>query len=439
MGRYQVKFGKIFYVCAVATFISFSALAQGLPQATQPEEVGFSSQRLTRLTAAFQSEVDKGAIPGAVVLIARKGKVAYFEAIGFQNRENKEPMRTDAIFRIASMSKPITSVAVMMLVEEGRIQLLDPVSRYLPEFKGVQVGVEKLNTTTGNLELVGEPPRQEMTIQDLLRHTSGLTYGIFGKSLVKQAYNDAKLFDFSQTLSEFVSKIAKLPLAYHPGTTWEYSHSTDVLGRIVEVVSGVTLDRFVADRIAVPLGLSDTGFYVPSEKLGRIAETQVDSTTGKRWPTFDVTKRPNLMSGGAGMVSTASDYVRFAQMLLNGGELEHVRLLSPRTVAFMTSDHLWPGIAFSPVTLELFEPLGIAPTPKVGQGFGLGFVVRTQEGRNPMPGSPGEYYWAGIWGTTFWVDPKEQLVAVMMMQAAPLQARYYRSLIRNLVSQALID
>ena len=434
-----MRFHRIICMSVVATCIAFSALAQGLPKASQPEDIGFSLERLKRVTSALRAEVDQGAIPGAVVLIARNGKVAYFEAIGFQNRENKEPMKTDAIFRIASMSKPITSVAVMMLVEEGKIQLLDPVSRYLPEFKSVQVGVEKLNTTTGNSELIGEPPRQEMTIQDLLRHTSGLTYGIFGRSLVKQAYNEANLFDRNQTLAEFVSKIAKLPLAYHPGTTWEYSHSTDVLGRIVEVVSGVTLNQFVAERIAKPLGLSDTGFYVPNEKIDRIAETQVDPTTGKRWPTIDVAKRPSWMSGGAGMVSTASDYVRFAQMLLNGGELDHIRLLSPRTVAFMTSDHLWPGIAFSPVTLELFEPLGIAPTPKVGQGFGLGFVVRTQEGRNPMPGSPGEYYWAGIWGTAFWVDPKEKLIAVLMMQAAPLQARYYRSLIRNLTSQALID
>ena len=379
-----MRFGRIICMSAIATCIAFSSLAQGLPKANKPEDVGFSSERLKRVTDAFQSEVDKGAIPGAVVLIARNGKIAYFEAFGFQNRENKEPMKTDAIFRIASMSKPITSVAVMMLVEEGKIQLLDPVSHYLPEFKGVQVGVEKLNTTTGNSELIGEPPRQEMTIQDLLRHTSGLTYGIFGKSLVKQAYNEANLFDRNQTLAEFVSKIAKLPLAYHPGTTWEYSHSTDVLGRIVEVVSGVTLDQFVADRIAKPLGLSDTGFYVPAEKLDRLAETQIDPTTGKRWPTFDVTNRPNWLAGGSGMVSTASDYVRFAQMLLNGGELDQVRLLSPRTVSFMTSDHLWPGVAFSPVTLNLFEPLGIAPTPKVGQGFGLGFVVRTQEGRNPI-------------------------------------------------------
>jgi CubicO group peptidase (beta-lactamase class C family) len=434
-----MRFGRIICMSAIATCLAFSALAQGLPNANKPEDVGFSSERLKRVTDAFQSEVDKGAIPGAVVLIARKGKIAYFEAFGFQDRENKKPMTTDAIFRIASMSKPITSVAVMMLVEEGKIQLLDPVSRYLPEFKGVQVGVEKLNTTTGNSELIGEPPRQEMTIQDLLRHTSGLTYGIFGKSLVKQAYNEANLFDRNQTLVEFVSKIAKLPLAYHPGTTWEYSHSTDVLGRIVEVVSGVTLDQFVADRIAKPLGLSDTGFYVTPEKLGRIAETQIDPTTGKRWPTFDITSRPNWLAGGSGMVSTASEYVRFAQMLLNGGELGQVRLLSPRTVSFMTSDHLWPGVAFSPVTLNLFEPLGIAPTPKVGQGFGLGFVVRTQEGRNPMPGSPGEYFWAGIWGTAFWVDPKEKLITVLMMQAAPLQARYYRSLIRNLTSQALIE
>ncbi len=434
-----MRFGRIICMSAIATCIAFSSLAQGLPKANKPEDVGFSSERLKRVTDAFQSEVDKGAIPGAVVLIARNGKIAYLEAFGFQNRENKEPMKTDAIFRIASMSKPITSVAVMMLVEEGKIQLLDPVSHYLPEFKGVQVGVEKLNTTTGNSELIGEPPRQEMTIQDLLRHTSGLTYGIFGKSLVKQAYNEANLFDRNQTLAEFVSKIAKLPLAYHPGTTWEYSHSTDVLGRIVEVVSGVTLDQFVADRIAKPLGLSDTGFYVPAEKLDRLAETQIDPTTGKRWPTFDVTNRPNWLAGGSGMVSTAGDYVRFAQMLLNGGELDQVRLLSPRTVSFMTSDHLWPGVAFSPVTLNLFEPLGIAPTPKVGQGFGLGFVVRTQEGRNPMPGSPGEYFWAGIWGTAFWVDPKEKLITVLMMQAAPLQARYYRSLIRNLTSQALIE
>jgi CubicO group peptidase (beta-lactamase class C family) len=395
---------------AFAACIAFLAFAQGLPVASKPEEVGFSSERLSRIRTAFQTDVDKGVIPGAVILIARRHKVAYFDAVGFQNRENKDVMKTNAIFRIASMSKPLACVAVMMLVEEGKIQLLDPVSRYLPEMKNLQVGVEKSNDGTGNRELILESAQREMTIQDLLRHTSGLTYGIFGKSLVKQAYLGANLLDPNQTLAEFVSKIAKLPLAHQPGTTWDYSHSTDVLGRVVEVVSGQNFDQFVADRITKPLSLSDTGFYVPQEKLPRLAEPQIDQTTGKRWPMADVSSRPNYMSGGAGMVSTASDYARFAEMLLNGGELEGVRLLSPKTIEFMTSDHLWPGIAFSPTTLDLLEPIGIAPTPKTGQSFGLGLMIRTETGRNQMPGSSGTFYWVGIWGTAFWVDPKEQLM-----------------------------
>jgi CubicO group peptidase (beta-lactamase class C family) len=423
----------------VATCIAFSALAQGLPKASQPEAVGFSSERLKRLTSTFQEDVNKGEIPGAVVLIARNGKVAYFNAFGFQDREKHTPMKTDAIFRIASMTKPFTSVAAMMLAEEGKLQLLDPVSAYLPEFKNLQVGVEKINSTTGNPELSLEPARREMTVQDLLRHTSGLTYGIFGKSLVKQAYKDAKLFDPGQTLAELVSKLSKLPLAAQPGTTWDYSMSTDVLGRIIEVISGVSLDQFIADRIAKPIGLSDTGFYVSEEKAGRIAQPQIDAATGKRPPMPDVAKRPNWMSGGGGIVSTGSDYVRFAAMMLNGGELDGVRLLSPRTVAFMTSDHLPPNIAFSQVTLMGFHPEAIAPTPEDGQGFGLGFAVRNQPGRNPLPGSPGEFFWQGLYGTAFWVDPKEKLVAVLMMQLPAAQARHYRSLFRNLVYQALMD
>jgi CubicO group peptidase (beta-lactamase class C family) len=378
-------------ISVVATCVAFSALAQGLPDASGPEAVGFSSERLQRLTSAFQADVDKGAMPGAVVLIARNGEVAYFKTFGFQDREKQVPMKTDAIFRIASMSKPFTSVAAMMLVEEGKLQLLDPVSVYLPEFKNLQVGVEKVNPTTGNPELSLEPARREMTVQDLMRHTSGLTYGVFGKSLVKQAYNDAKLFDQNQTLAEMVSKLSKIPLASQPGTTWDYSMSTDVLGRVIEVVSGVSLDQFIADRIVKPIGLSDTGFYVSEEKLGRLAEPQVDTATGKRPPMWDVSKRYNLMMGGNGMVSTASDYARFAQMMLNGGELNGVHLLSPRTVAFMTSDHLPPSIAFSQVTLVGFYAAALAPTPEDGQGFGLGFAVRNQAGRNPLPGSPGEF------------------------------------------------
>jgi CubicO group peptidase (beta-lactamase class C family) len=391
------------------------------------------------LASAFQTDVDKRTIPGAVVLIARNGKVAYLEAFGFQDREKKVPMSADAIFRIASLTKPVTSVAIMMLVEEGRIQLEDLVSVYLPEFNNLQVGVEKVNAATGNPELSLEPIRRKMTIQDLLRHTSGLTYGTFGKSLVNQAYIDAKLFDPNQTLAEFVSKLSKLPLAYQPGTTWNYSMSTDVLGRIVEVVSGVPFDQFIADRIVKPLGLSDTGFYVAEEKAGRVAQPQVDPATGKPPPMADVTKRPNWMSGGGGMVSTASDYARFGQMLLNGGALDGVRLLSPRTVAFMTSDHLPPDIAYSPVTLQVFEPVAIAPTPRNGQGFGLGFMVRTQVGRNPRPGSPGEFYWIGTTGTEFWVDPSEKLIGVLMLQVPIVQSSHYHSLIRNLVYQALMN
>jgi CubicO group peptidase (beta-lactamase class C family) len=437
--EYQMKFRKVICMSAVATCIAFSALAQGLPKASQPEELGFSSERLNRVAKAFQADVDKGLIPGAVFLIARNGKVAYLEAVGFRDRDKTIPMSTDAIFQIASMTKPFTSVAVMMLVEEGKIQLNEPISLYLPEFKGVQVGVEKVNAGTGNPELTLEPAQREMTIQDLLRHTSGLTYGFFGKSLVKQKYNEANLFDPNQTLAEFVTKLSKLPLAFQPGTTWDYSMSTDVLGRVVEVISGETLDQFIGERIAKPLGLSDTGFYVKPDKVDRIAEPQIDPATGKRPPIADVRSQPKWLSGGGGMVSTASDYVRFSQMLLNDGELDGVRLLSPEVVAFMASDHLPPDIAFSRDMLQIFEPLGIAATPRSGQSFGLGFMVRTYRGEHPTLGEPGEFYWNGAWGTAFFIDPKKRLVAVLMLQVPLLQAAHYQLLFHNLVYQALMN
>jgi len=436
-----MRLSKILCVSALVVCSAFSAWAQevqGLPKASQPEDVGFSSERLKRLTGVFQAEVEEGAIPGAVVLVARDGKIAYLEAFGFQDREKKLTMHTDAIFRLASLTKPVTSVAVMMLVEEGKIQLDDPVSVYLPELSGLQVGVEKVNATTGKTELGLEPARRAMTVQDLLRHTSGLTYDFLGASLVKQAYLAANLRDPEQTLAEFVTKLSKLPLAHQPGTMWDYSTSTDVLGRLVEVVSGMPFDRFIAERITKPLGMADTGFYAAGDKAQRLAEAQADPTTGRRLPMMDVTKPHAWLSGGGGLVSTASDYARFSQMLLNGGELDGVRLLSPKTVAYMTSDQLPPDITYSPEVLQFFEPRAIAPTPRDGQSFGLGFMVRTQAGRNPWPGSPGSYYWVGIFGTAFWVDPAEKLVAVLMMTVPPLQAGHYRSLIRNLVYQALV-
>ncbi|MBV8615932.1 MAG: beta-lactamase family protein, partial [Acetobacteraceae bacterium] len=265
---------KAFYFTASALTLtaglSAAALAQALPK-TSPESVGLSSERLNRLTETFQHDVGAGEIPGAVVLIARNGKIAYEQAFGYQNREDKVAMKTDAIFRIASMSKPITSVAVMMLVEEGKIDPAAPVSQYLPEFKDVRVGAERA------------PAQRPMTVQDLLRHTSGLTYGVFAADpSVKQAYDDAKVFSFDQSLAEMVTKLSKLPLVRQPGSAWEYSMSTDVLGRIVEVASGMEFDRFVQERITGPLNLTATGFWVDPARADKIAEPQVDPASGKR-------------------------------------------------------------------------------------------------------------------------------------------------------------
>jgi CubicO group peptidase (beta-lactamase class C family) len=276
-----------------------------------------------------------------------------------------------------------------------------------------------------------------MTVQDLLRHTSGLTYGHFGDSLVKQAYRGANVFDPNQTNAEFISKLSKLPLQNQPGEVWDYSMSTDVLGRVVEVISGLDLDRFIEERITGPLGMKDTGFMVAKENADRIAEPQIDPRTGKRPPMpRDLTLRPKFLSGGGGMVSTATDYLRLAQMLLNGGELDGVRILSRKTVALMTSDHLPPDIAFGSSTRSQFEES--SPTPEFGQGFGLGFCVRKEPGRNPVPGSVGDFYWSGVHGTYFWVDPQEQLIGVLMLCAPDLR-RHYRALMRQLVYQALGD
>jgi len=272
-------------------------------------------------------------------------------------------------------------------------------------------------------------------VQDLLRHTSGLVYGPFGNTLVHQAYNKANLFDNSQTLAEFVTKLSKLPLAHQPGKVWEYGMSTDVLGRIVEVVSGIPFDRFVEERITKPLGMHDTAFYLTAAEAPRLAELQADPSTGKRPganSAENLTKeKQKWISGGGGLLSTASDYARFCQMLLNGGELNGVRLLSPQTIALMSSDHLPPGILRSG-----YEDM--APTPEMGQSFGLGFAVRTDVGRNPLPGSAGTYYWAGAYGTYFWIDPQTKMFAVMMVQMPFPQSGYYRRAFRELVYGALV-
>jgi len=420
--------------CVVLCWAS-SLWGQNLPTSKRPEDVGLSSERLARITNFFQGEIDKGAIPGATLLIDRDGKLAFFQSLGFQDREKKIPMKPDAIFRIFSMTKPITSVAVMMLAEEGKIDLLAPVSKYLPEFKDVKVAVEKIDATTNKPALALEDVQRPMTVQDLLRHTSGLVYGPFGNSLVHQIYNKSNLFDNNQTLAEFVIKLSKLPLAHQPGSAWEYGMSTDVLGRIVEVISGMPFDRFVENRITKPLGMHDTAFYLSAAQAPRLAEAQIDPATGKR-PAVSTAEnlskeKQKWISGGGGLLSTASDYSRFCQMLLNGGELDGVRLLSPKTLAVMTSDQIPLGIPRSG-----YEDL--APTLELGQSFGLGFAVRADVGHNPLSGSVGDYFWAGAFGTYFWVDPQEKLFAVMMVQMPFEQSGYYRRAFRELVYGALL-
>src|SRR5215831_7638883 len=373
---------KRLLIVLLATAGSVAAFADQPKPVNRPEELGFASDHLERVTKAFQGYVDSGQIPGAVVLIARKDKVAYFQAFGYRDREQKIPMTFDTIFRLASMTKPITSIGAMMLAEEGKLDIAAPVSQYLPEFKDLQVRVEQVDPATGN-------------------------------GPVSDAYRDANVLDRNTTLAEMVTKISKLPLANQPGEVWEYSAAVDVLGRVIEVVSGMDLDRFIEERITKPLGMSSTGFFVSEADRDRLAQPQIDPATGKRPPMFDAAQKPKLISGGGGGVSTASDYFLFCEMLLHGGKLGTTRLPSQSTINLMTSNALKPGIGYSAAQSQRFGD--ILPAPAMGQGFGLGFAVRTKSGQNPLPGTVGSFYWTGAYGTTFFVDPKLEMVIIMMI------------------------
>lgn len=422
-------------VAVVMTMVAVgAATAAGLPKAAKPEAVGFSSQRLQRLTDAFNADVNAGKIPGAVVLIVRQGKVAYFQTFGFQDRAAQTPMQSDSIFRLASLTKPVTAVAALMLAEEGKLQLMDPVSVYLPQLKQLQVGVE-VKEGSGERHLTLEPARRQVTVQDLMRHTSGMTYGIFGDSLVQRAYRAAGTMDDQQTNADLIDKLAKLPLAFQPGTAFEYGMSNDVIGRVVEVQGGVDLNKYIVERIARPLGMNNTAFLLDPAQTTKLAQPQPVPGAPPLVIGYNPAKPPKWFSGGGGLLSTAEDYARFGQMLLNGGELDGVRVLSRKSVELMTSNHLPPGIAYGAFTMEL----GLtAPLPQYGQGYGLGVGVREETGRSMAPGSVGDYYWGGATGPYFWVDPQEKVVAVMMLQVADIQLRtHYRSLLRNLVYQAL--
>ena len=410
-------------------FLTAGGWAQGLPTA-KPEEVGLSSDRLQRVGRALRSEIEAGKVPGAVAFVARKGRIVYFESFGVRDKASGDPMPKDAIFRLYSMTKPFTSVAAMMLMEEGKVLLTDPVSKFLPQLAKRDVNTQQLDPATGKINYVLVPTDREMTIQDLLRHTSGLVYGSFTPNArIKELYAKEGVSWDNVTPDQQIQRLVKVPLAHQPGTTWEYGLSTDVLGRVVEKVSGMTLSRFLDERLFGPLKMSDTGFVVPNDKVGRLAQPlAVEPSTGEPIKLVDVTAPPRNDAGGAGSAGTTGDYARFLQMLLNGGQLEGNRLLSPTTVVFMTSDHLG--------TMKIV-PLGGVGT---GYGFGLGFAVRKDPGIAGVSGPVGEYRWGGAAGTAFWVDPKDEMISVLMTQGAPGPARAYtNTLFRQMVRQAIVD
>src|SRR5438552_8872582 len=372
------------------------AAADPLPRA-KSEDVGFSSEKLNRIGQTLRADVERGRIPGAIVVVARKGRIAYYETVGFRDKSSGAPMPLDAIFRIASMTKPLVSVATMKLYEERRLFLSDPVSKSIPQLADRQVGVEKLDPATGKSVFYTVPAESELTIQDLLRHTSGFTYGNRGTTHVHKLFEGGTSgLARELTPQEFIDRLAKLPLLNQPGTTWEYGVSTDVLGRVVEVVAGKPLGQVLAERIFRPLKMTDTGFVVTADKQARLAQgLATDPDTGKEIKLFDPTTPPKFECGGGCGVSTAGDYVRFTQMLLNRGTLEGARLLGRKTVEYMTSDHL--GSAIAP---------GAAYSPGPGYGFGLGFAVRKDTGVSSVTGSAGDYNWGGAFGTGVWCGPK---------------------------------
>lgn len=398
--------------------------------AAGPKSAGFSAERLQRIDARLQDYIDRGEVAGVVGLIARRGKVVYHKSFGYRDAEARAPMTNDVIFRIASMTKPIASVALMMLWEEGRFQLRDPVAKYLPEFAAMEVArpVEPGDSARGPYTTA--KATRPITIQHLLTHTAGLANPYRG--ITRSLYNELRANRKpGGTVGDYVSKLAKLPLNFQPGEHWEYGPATDVAGHLVEVLSGATLDEFLADRIFGPLGMPDTHFYLPSAKLPRFAALYRPDQEGKielqetpdgksRW-----VRPPHVyFSGAGGLVSTASDYFRFHQMMLNGGELDGVRLLSPRTVRTMTANH----IGSKPVWLR-----------GAGYGFGLGYSVTTDAGLSAMPNAEGTYGWGGAYCTVFWVDPKDELIGILMTQVRPYTHLNIRQDFQTLTYQALVD
>jgi CubicO group peptidase (beta-lactamase class C family) len=394
----------------------------------EPNEAGFSSDRLRRINAVMQSYVDQDKLAGLITMVARGGKLVHLECYGMMDIEAGKSMQFDTIFRIYSMTKPITSVAFMMLYEEGRVHLYDPVSKFIPEFAAIKV-------FAGDTEVDLE---REITVHDLLTHTAGFTYDFFDSSPVDLMYRETNMFDPIEvppvSLSEFLMRIVKLPLVHQPGTTWRYSVATDVLGHLIEIISGISLDSFLRERLFKPLGMEDTGFHVPKAKLDRFA-AMYEPVENNGMELLDAPAKspfltpPRCLLGGSGLVSTATDYMRFAQMLLNGGMYNEIRILSPKTIELMTINHL-PN--------EMI-PIQVEPHTLHGCGFGLGFRVLVDVAQCGRLGTEGEFGWGGAASTSFFIDPQEDLVGLLLTQLMP--SRYYpiRSEFKVLVYQALVD
>lgn len=403
----------------------------GLPTA-RPEEVGMSSERLSRIRAGMQRYVDRGMVPGVVTLVARRGRVVHFEAMGYRDAEAKAPMTTDTIFRIASMTKPLASVALMMLYEEGHFLLSDPISKFLPEFANMKVAKAKSSDQAGSEPYTLVPAARPITFKHVLTHTAGLpnsyrglTQAEYGKVYTRK--------NTSETVADLVKRLAAMPLNFHPGDAWEYGPATDVVGRLVEVISGMTLDEYFRKKIFEPLKMNDTHFYLPASKLNRFAASyQPDDKNGNKIKLVEAPnaasrwlKEPhNYFSGAGGLVSTAADYIRFHQMMLNGGELDGVRILGRKTVELMTANHI------GDLPMWLTGP---------GYGFGLGYSVVKDIGVTGQAGSPGAYGWGGAFCTYFQVDPKEELIGIVMTQVRPYTHINIRQEFMALANQSIVD
>jgi CubicO group peptidase (beta-lactamase class C family) len=418
------------------------------PAPASPESAGMSKAALDRVENHLkQRYIDAGRFPGTQLLVYRRGKIVHSTVQGFADLERKVPVKDDTIFRIYSMTKPITSVAFMMLVEEGKVALDESVHKYIPEWKNL--GVFQAGTYPAFLT---KPPARPMQIVDLLRHTSGLTYGFQQRSNVDAGYRERKIGEVEKagTLQSMIDDLAKIPLEFSPGEAWNYSVSTDVLGYLVGLISGMPFEQFLKERIFNPLGMNDTDFFVPADKAHRFAacysadpkggfnplaaDRKVNLTLQDDPTTSSFLSPPSLVSGGGGLCSTAADYLTFCRALLNRGELGGVRLIAPKTLALMTTNHLPGGRDLTELSRSLFSEATLA-----GVGFGLGFAVTMNPATTLIPGSPGEYYWGGAATTSFWIDPAEDLITIFMTQVLPSSAYPLRRELRTMVYSAITD